>query len=240
METLTTLLENGAVFIFKNCYIFMNIAMMIWSIMYHSWLTFVFLIWANVLWIIPSQRATMLKSSPFVVIYAELLLIAQFIYGMHLPDDIIPTRVATKGISLRQIGFIKDPCLPCLTLLMKSIFTLMFWITLRQLAQERKQQRQSSTLADMVAPLQVTLGAATADMNNRPDKDPKEERFWKRVLIFLNDFLIRFWIWIVVIMLFVSGIAGNSMTAFRIGYMLLFLVFITMFHVSSIGINVFF
>lgn len=138
-----------------------------------------------------------------------------------------------RGISLIQIGFIKDPCLPCRHLLMKSVFTLMFWITLRQLAQERRQQRQSSTLADMVAPLQVTLGAATADMTARAaDKDQKEERFWKRVLIFLNDLLIRFWIWIVVIMLFVSGIAGERMTVFRIGYMLLFLVFITMFHVS--------
>lgn len=29
METLTTFVENGAVFIFKNCYIFMNIAMMV-------------------------------------------------------------------------------------------------------------------------------------------------------------------------------------------------------------------
>lgn len=29
METLTTLVENAAVFIFKNCYIFMNIAMMV-------------------------------------------------------------------------------------------------------------------------------------------------------------------------------------------------------------------
>lgn len=137
-----------------------------------------------------------------------------------------------KGISLRQIGFILDPCLPCRHLFVKSIFTLMFWITMRQYFQERKQQRQSSTLADMVAPLQVTLGAATADMPARTEKDPKEERFWKKILISLNNFLIHFWIWIVVIMLFVSGIAGNSMTAFRIGYMLLFLVFITMFHVS--------
>lgn len=219
--------------------------------MYHSWLTFLLLIWANILWIIPNQRSTMLKSSPFVVIYAELLLIAQFLYGMNLPDDVLPTRVDVsfhtwlsmayfmlftffqmRGISLKQIGFIKDPCLPFLHLLMKSIFTLMFWITLRQLAQERKQQRQSSALADMVAPLQVTLGAAAADITPRVDKDPKDERFWKRVIIFLNDFLIRFWIWIVVITLFVSGIAGNSMTAFRIGYMLLFLVFITMFHIS--------
>lgn len=132
-----------------------------------------------------------------------------------------------------QIGFIKDPCLPCRHLLMKSIFTLMFWITLRQLAQERKQARQSSALADMVAPLQVTLGAAAADITPRADKDPKDERFLKKLILFVNDFLIRFWIWIVVITLFVSGIAGKDMTVFRIGYMLLFLVFITMFHVSG-------
>lgn len=31
METLTTVLENGTIFIFKNCYIFMNIAMMVIS-----------------------------------------------------------------------------------------------------------------------------------------------------------------------------------------------------------------
>lgn len=31
METLTTFLENGTVFIFKNCYIFMNIAMMVYN-----------------------------------------------------------------------------------------------------------------------------------------------------------------------------------------------------------------
>lgn len=107
METLTMLLENGTVFIFKNCYIFMNIAMMIWSIMYHSWLTFLLLIWANILWIIPNQRSTMLKSSPFVVIYAELLLIAQFLYGMHLPDDVLPTRVDVSG----SFGSLAASCL---------------------------------------------------------------------------------------------------------------------------------
>lgn len=67
--------------------------------MYHSWLTFLLLIWANILWIIPNQRSTMLKSSPFVVIYAELLMIAQFLYGMHLPDDVLPSRVDVSQLS---------------------------------------------------------------------------------------------------------------------------------------------
>lgn len=61
--------------------------------MYHSWLTFVLLIWANALWMIPNQRKTMLRSSPFIVFYAELLLIAQYIYGMDLTDEELPSSV---------------------------------------------------------------------------------------------------------------------------------------------------
>lgn len=201
--------------------------------MYHSWLTFILLIWANILWIIPNQRTTMLRSSPFVVIYAELLLLAQFLYCMDTPDSIIPSRVEMRGINLEQIGFLKYPCLPFRPLLFKSIFTLMFWITLRQLAQERRQERHSSTLADMVAPLQVTMGAAAADIASRADKDQKDERFITKVLTFFNALLIRFWIWIVVITLFVSGIAGKEMTGFRIIYMALFLVFLTTFQVCK-------
>lgn len=37
----------------------------------------------------------------------------------------------------------------------------MFWITLRQYNQERWEARNSSTIADMVAPLQIGVGAAT-------------------------------------------------------------------------------
>lgn len=38
----------------------------------------------------------MLQSSPFVVIYAELLLLAQYIYGMDLNEDELP---ATTDVS---------------------------------------------------------------------------------------------------------------------------------------------
>lgn len=64
-----------------------------WSIIYHSWLTFVLLLWANILWMIPNQRKAMMRSSPFIVCYAELLLIAQYIYGMNLKNDELPSKV---------------------------------------------------------------------------------------------------------------------------------------------------
>lgn len=67
--------------------------MMTWSITYHSWLSFVFLLWANVVWMIQDQRSFTLKSSPVLVIYAQILLLAQYIYGMNLTEDELPSTV---------------------------------------------------------------------------------------------------------------------------------------------------
>lgn len=64
--------------------------------MYHSWLTFVLLLSANVLWMIPNQRKAMMRSSPFIVLYAEALLIAQYIYGMDLNNEELPTSVPVR------------------------------------------------------------------------------------------------------------------------------------------------
>lgn len=41
----------------------------------------------------------------------------------------------------------------------------MFWITLRQYMQERWQARNTSALADMAAPLQITVTTATSGMS---------------------------------------------------------------------------
>lgn len=69
--------------------------MQVWSIVYHSWLTFIFLLFANLLWIIPNQRANMHRASPIVVIYATFLLISQYLYCMNLTEDELPA-VSTR------------------------------------------------------------------------------------------------------------------------------------------------
>lgn len=61
------------------------------------------LLWANVLWMIPNQRKAMMRSSPFIVIYAELLLIAQYIYGMDLNNDELPSHVDVSFISIQMV-----------------------------------------------------------------------------------------------------------------------------------------
>ncbi|XP_070500560.1 piezo-type mechanosensitive ion channel component isoform X4 [Chironomus tepperi] len=230
-EQIAIAASSIAEFIYKNSYIFTNVVMMAWSIIYHSWLGFVLLIWANLIWIIPNQRKNMLRSSPFLVAYAEFLLLATYLYGMNLTDDELPANVKVSGINLPQIGFIKYPHFPIGPIMLKSLFTVMFLSSLRQMVQEKQAERQTTALADMVAPLQLTVGAATA-REGIQKKAEKESAFITKAAKFINAFLIKFWIIVVSITLFVCGISGQEMTGFRIVYMTLFLIFVLTFQFS--------
>lgn len=61
-----------------------------WSITYHSWLTFVLLIWSCTLWMIRDRRKYAMLSSPFMVFYGNLLLILQYIWSIELKNDELP------------------------------------------------------------------------------------------------------------------------------------------------------
>ncbi|XP_076270339.1 piezo type mechanosensitive ion channel component isoform X8 [Rhynchophorus ferrugineus] len=228
IENLVYFLENVLQLIIKVSYLGTNIIMMAWSITYISWITFVLLIWANLIWLVPNQRKSMLRSSPFLVFYAWFLLISAYIYSMNLTEEELPSVI--QGINLSQIGFVKVSILPCNPLLVKCLYTCMFWITLRQYMQERLIERQSSALADMVAPLQLTVGAATSGVPSEPKK--KETKIMDVVGGYLKKFLTKFWIWVVAITLFAVAITGQRMTGFRIVYMALFLIFILSFQLS--------
>ena len=106
----------------------------------------------------------------------------------------------------------------------------MFWITMRQYMAERKQQRRSSALRDMVAPLHISVSAATTVISHQEAPEIKS-KFMKDVGKLLQDLLTRFWIAVVAIMLFICGITGERMTMFRIVYMSLFLIFVITFQV---------
>ena len=112
---------------------------------------------------------------------------------------------------------------------LQCIFTSMFWITMRQYTAERKKQRRSSALKDMVGPLHISVTTATAAMNQ--DSPEIKSKFMKNVGTLLKKFMTKFWIAIVAIMLFTSGITGSRMTVFRIIYMSLFLFFVITFQV---------
>ncbi|KAK7789716.1 hypothetical protein R5R35_007290 [Gryllus longicercus] len=212
----------------RSSYIATNIVMMAWSITYHSWLTFVLLLWASVLWMFPNQRQASLNSSPVLVLYAICLLLIQYIYGMDLTDAELPQEL--QNINLQQIGFFKPLELPCKPLFAKSLYTVMFWITLRQFVYERFQRKTRHTLEDMAAPLQVTVTTATTGFGDSSSQKPTP--LVTKLGEIVIHFLTKFWIWVVAIMLFVIGMSGKNMTIFRIIYTALFLLFVLVFQLS--------
>ncbi|XP_069958549.1 piezo-type mechanosensitive ion channel component isoform X11 [Cherax quadricarinatus] len=222
--------------VIRSSYIATNIVMMAWSITYHSWLTFVLLLWACVLWMIPNQRAAMLRCSPFLVVYAELLLVLQYIYCMDLTDDELPSQV--EAVNLGQIGLVKYPYLPCKPLLVKVLYTTMFWITLRQYVQEviEVTKREMSTAAALqpftVAVSTTTTGQPVTTLVSSAHDDSNASPLMQRLGQWVRSLLVKFWIWVVAIMLFVFGIQGSEVVIFRIMYMVLFLIFTITFQLS--------
>jgi hypothetical protein len=155
---------------------------------------------------------------------------ATYLYGMNLTNDELPQDIGIDGIDLSQIGFIKYTSYPIGPILLKSFFTVMFLASLRQMLQEKKAEKQKSALSDFVAPLQLTVSAATANLPKKPEK--KESAIINKMGKFINNFLIKYWIYVVAITLFVCGITGQKMTGFRIVYMALFLIFVLTFQFS--------
>lgn len=183
--------------------------------MFHSWLAFVFLLVANLLWIIPNQRKNMHRISPFVVIYAELLLIIQYLYCMNLTEDELPTIINSRKYNLAQIGFVRYETYPCAPLLLKTLFTFTFWLTLRQTKYEYLVRKRSSC---------IDLG---------PREDAGKSRDMLKTIAFIKSMFIEVWIWVVVFTLFFFAMYGENMTIVRILHMALFLTFMITFQVSN-------
>ncbi|KAG2470093.1 PIEZ1 protein, partial [Polypterus senegalus] len=96
--------------IMQQSYISALIAMMVWSITYHSWLTFVLLLWACLIWIIRARRQFAMLCSPFILLYGLSLCTLQYIWAMDLGPE-LPDRVGF--MSLKQLGLERSmhPCL---------------------------------------------------------------------------------------------------------------------------------
>lgn len=84
----------------------------VWSITYHSWLTFVLLLWSCLIWIVRSRHHFAMLCSPFLLLYGIALCSLQYVWGMDLGPE-LPTRVGL--MSLEQLGLVR-PKYPCLDL----------------------------------------------------------------------------------------------------------------------------
>ncbi|XP_012891297.1 PREDICTED: piezo-type mechanosensitive ion channel component 2 isoform X1 [Dipodomys ordii] len=231
-------------FIMKQSYICALIAMMAWSITYHSWLTFVLLIWSCTLWMIRNRRKYAMISSPFMVVYANLLLVLQYIWSFELPE-------------IKKVpGFLekKEPG----ELASKILFTITFWLLLRQHLTEQKALQEKEALLS-----EVKIGSEELEekedeelqdiqvegepREKEEDEEIKEEKQEKKreeeeeeeeddqdIMKVLGNLVIamfiKYWIYVCGGMFFFVSFEGK-IVMYKIIYMVLFLFCVALYQV---------
>uniref|UniRef100_A0A8C6REC7 Piezo-type mechanosensitive ion channel component 1 n=1 Tax=Nannospalax galili TaxID=1026970 RepID=A0A8C6REC7_NANGA len=199
--------------IMDQSYVCALIAMMVWSIMYHSWLTFVLLLWACLIWTVRSRHQLAMLCSPCILLYGLTLCCLRYVWAMDLNPE-LPTTLGP--ISLHQLGLEHTPY-PCLDLGAMLLYMLTFWLLLRQFVKEKllKKAKAPTQL------LEVTVA----------DTEPSQTRTLLRSLgELVMGIYAKYWIYVCAGMFIVVSFAGR-LVVYKIVYMFLFLLCLTLFQV---------
>ncbi|XP_056011934.1 piezo-type mechanosensitive ion channel component 1-like isoform X4 [Ostrea edulis] len=217
------------VYIMKQSYVLSLIAMMAWSITFHSWLTFVLLLTACFIWMVPHSRKAYLLCSPIVVFYGEALLVIQFVYGMNLKE--LPEE--SNGIKLEEIG-LKKFTYPCLQLALQILFTCMFWLTMRQYIRERQLLRKADKTQVPLETIHSEEGTTPRDswfnIPSLDQVDGHDSQTVKQIGFYLWNLLSKYWIFVCTGMMLLISI--QDVVVYRIIYLIFFLLFMLTFQIS--------
>ncbi|GFR91617.1 piezo-type mechanosensitive ion channel component [Elysia marginata] len=213
------------VLIMRQSYVLSLIAMMAWSITYHCWLTFVLLLTACILWMMPNSRQACLRASPFVLIYAELLLLAGYIFNMNLKKE-LPTTAGSY--ELAEVG-LKRFTDPCLHLGLQAFYTLFLVLTMRQYLSEVQNQRAEDDQG-----IRMQRRSKLTFLDKLIPKDFQKTTYDSKTMVFVGHFL---WIllckyWIVFCTVIMAVIALQQVFIYKIIYMFFFLIFIFTFQIN--------
>ncbi|XP_006888832.1 PREDICTED: piezo-type mechanosensitive ion channel component 1 [Elephantulus edwardii] len=199
--------------IMDQSYVCALIAMMVWSITYHSWLTFVLLLWACLIWTVRSRHQLAMLCAPFLLLYGLALCGLRYVWAMDLRPE-LPTMLGP--VSLHQLG-LQHTRYPCLDLGAMLLYTLTFWLLLRQFVNE-KLLRKGQPAAELTG---VTVA----------DAEPTQTQTLLRSLgELVSGVYAKYWIYVCAGMFIVVSFAGR-LVVYKIVYMFLFLLCLTLFQV---------
>uniref|UniRef100_A0AAZ3R3X8 Piezo-type mechanosensitive ion channel component n=1 Tax=Oncorhynchus tshawytscha TaxID=74940 RepID=A0AAZ3R3X8_ONCTS len=220
-------------FIMKQSYICALIAMMAWSITYVSWLTFVFLMWSCMLWMVRDRRRYTMLTSPFMVLYGNLLIVLQYIWSFELLEP-VPGLFLKKDVPFSELGS-------------KVLCLLSFWLLLRQTLTERKdkQREEDAVLTDVhvddqpkkkvvhqVEPITYYLLSVwvTLIIEEEEDEEGGEQDIMQVLGNMVMEMLVKYWIYICGGMFFFVSFEGR-MVMYKIIYMMLLLFCVALYQV---------
>uniref|UniRef100_A0A669D1H1 Piezo type mechanosensitive ion channel component 2 n=1 Tax=Oreochromis niloticus TaxID=8128 RepID=A0A669D1H1_ORENI len=181
-----------------------------WSITYVSWLTFVFLIWSCLLWMVRDRRRYAMLSSPFMVAYGNLLIVLQYIWTF---PDMDYSKVK---------GFFVEKKNPFHSLSSKVLCMLTFWLLLRQTLTERqeKQKEDSTGLLDVHVEDQKKQGKLSGG----------EQDLMHVLGNMVMALMVKYWIYICGSMFFIVTFEGR-IVMYKIIYMMMFLSCVALYQV---------
>ncbi|XP_023661559.2 piezo-type mechanosensitive ion channel component 2-like isoform X2 [Paramormyrops kingsleyae] len=207
--TSLTALVTAFRFLMKQSYICALIAMMAWSISYVSWLTFVFLIWSCALWMVRDRRRYAMVSSPFMVLYGNLLIILQYIWSLELMEG-VPGLFLKKEVPFRELAS-------------KIVCLLSFWLLLRQALTERREKlQQESALSGIKVDVPPEGGG---DGVNAQEKEIVQVLGSMVMAMF-----VKYWIYLCGGMFFFVSFEGR-IVMYKIIYMMLFLFGVALYQI---------
>lgn len=82
----------------------------VWSITYHSWLTFVLLLWSCVIWMLRARQRFATLCSPFILLYGLALCCLQYVWAMDLETE-LPQHIGTMRLHQLGLDRAQYPCL---------------------------------------------------------------------------------------------------------------------------------
>ncbi|XP_032012098.1 piezo-type mechanosensitive ion channel component 1 isoform X1 [Hylobates moloch] len=199
--------------IMDQSYVCALIAMMVWSITYHSWLTFVLLLWACLIWTVRSRHQLAMLCSPCILLYGMTLCCLRYVWAM----DLRPELPATLGpVSLRQLG-LEHTRYPCLDLGAMLLYTLTFWLLLRQFVKEKLLKWAESP-------------AALTEVTVADTEPTRTQTLLQSLGELVKGVYAKYWIYVCAGMFIVVSFAGR-LVVYKIVYMFLFLLCLTLFQV---------
>ncbi|XP_028449157.1 piezo-type mechanosensitive ion channel component 2 isoform X1 [Perca flavescens] len=198
-------------FIMKQSYICALIAMMAWSITYVSWLTFVFLIWSCMLWMVRDRRRYAMLSSPFMVAYGNLLIVLQYIFTFeNITGD--PEFFPVKNNHFHSLSS-------------KVLCLLSFWLLLRQTLTERQEKKKEDSAG---------LSDVHVEDQKKKEAEDSEEGGEQDIMQVLGNMvialLVKYWIYICGGMFFIVSFEG-TIVMYKIIYMMMFLSSVALYQV---------
>ncbi|XP_071331067.1 piezo-type mechanosensitive ion channel component 2 [Trachinotus anak] len=199
----------------KHSYVSALIIMMVWSITYNSWLTFVLLVWSCIIWMMRDRRRYAMISAPFLAIYGTVLVLVGFLSGLRLSRDELYSGLPPAVIVDFDLNSYHPA--PCIHLGAKVFYCFSFWLMFRQQLKERQEEqslKEESLDEVKVVPLEENQPSPLVEM----------------LILGVKGTLVKYWILSCCSMFFVVSFSGK-VVVYKILYIVLFLFCVVLYQI---------